>query len=166
MLKTIAGLAPLAVVLAALGAAIWWMLSRDMVLGKWVLAAVMLGHGLVHAMFVLPEPAAKAGGTEWPFGMAKSWLVTAAGLDVNVVRVVGVAFIGVVVVGFVLAALATVGVVMPSSAWPALVVISATASAVMLALFFNPQLVLGLAIDAVLLWVALATVWSPSAAAS
>jgi hypothetical protein len=55
---------------------------------------------------------------------------------------------------------------MPSSAWPALVVISATASAVMLALFFNPQLVLGLAIDAVLLWVALATVWSPSAAAS
>ena len=129
-----------------------------------ILAAVMLGHGLVHAMFVLPEPAAKAGGTEWPFGMAKSWLVTAAGLDVNVVRVVGVAFIGVVVVGFVLAALATVGVVMPSSAWPALVVISATASAVMLALFFNPQLVLGLGIDAVLLAVVLASAWTPATA--
>ena len=60
MLKTIVGLVPLAVVLAALGTAIWWMLSRDMVLGRWILAAVMLGHGLVHAMFVMPQPAAKA----------------------------------------------------------------------------------------------------------
>jgi hypothetical protein len=166
MLKTIVGLVPLAVVLAALGAAIWWMLSRDMVLGRWILAAVMLGHGLVHAMFVMPQPTAKAGGTEWPFDMAKSWLVTAAGLDVNLVRMIGVAFIGVVVVGFMLAALATVGVVVPSGAWPALVSFSAVASAVMLVLFFTPQLLLGLAIDAVLVWVALAAVWTPSAAAS
>ena len=166
MLKTIVGLAPLAVVLAALGAAIWWMLSRDMVLGRWILAAVMLGHGLVHAMFVMPQPTAKAGGTEWPFDMAKSWLVTAAGLDVNLVRMIGVAFIGVVVVGFLLAAVATVGGVVPSGAWPALVAFSAVASAVMLVLFFTPQLVLGLAIDAVLVWVALAAVWTPSAAAS
>jgi hypothetical protein len=88
------------------------------------------------------------------------------GLDVNLVRMIGVAFIGVVVVGFMLAALATVGVVVPSGAWPALVSFSAVASAVMLVLFFTPQLLLGLAIDAVLVWVALAAVWTPSGAAT
>jgi hypothetical protein len=48
--------------------------------------------------------------------------------------------------------------------WRAAVVASAAASIVLLALFFNPQLILGLAIDAVLLWVVLAPVWWPPGA--
>jgi len=167
--KTILGLVPLAVVLAGVGIAIWWMLAREMTLGKWVLGAFLLGHGLVHAMFVMPRPAttdAAAGAAEWPFDMTRSWLVTGPGLDVNLVRLVGVALIGVVVVGFLLAALSTVGILVPVGLWPALVVASAAASAVLLATFFSPQLVLGLAIDAILVWVALASVWTPAAAVS
>jgi hypothetical protein len=166
MLKTIAGLVPLAIVLSGIGIAIWWLLSKEMALGKWVLGGFLVGHGLIHLLFVMPAPAATADGPEWPFDMTRSWLVSGPGLDVNVVRVIGVALIGVVAIGFVLAGLATVGIVVPSSWWRFLVGAAATASVVLLALFFSPQLVLGLAIDAVLLWVVLAAVWAPTVAAS
>ena len=166
MLKSLAGLVPFAVVLAGIGVAIWWLLSREMALGRWVLGGFLLAHGLIHTLFVVPAPATTAGGAEWPFDLTQSWLVTSVGLDVNLVRVIGIALIGVVVVGLLLAALGTVGILVPSGWWPALVVGSAAASAVLLVLFLNPQLVLGLAIDAVLLWVVLDSVWSPTAAAS
>jgi hypothetical protein len=39
--------------------------------------------------------------------------------------------------------------------------ITAVASAVLLVLFFHPQLVLGLAIDGVLLWVSATQAWTP-----
>ena len=136
-MKTALGLVPLAVVLAGVGIAIWWMLAREMALGKWVLGAFLLGHGLVHAMFVMPRPAttdAAAGAAEWPFDKARSWLVTGAGLDVNLVHVIGVALICAVTVGFLLAGLATVGILFPAGWWPVLVVASAAASAVLLAL--------------------------------
>jgi hypothetical protein len=164
MQKALVGLAPLAVVLAAAGIAISWMLAREMTAGRWALAAFLIGHGWVHAMFIFPKPATTDGGTEWPFDMAQSWLVGSAGLDVKVVRVIGIAFLGVVAIGFLLAALTTIGFVVPAGWWPVLVVVSAAASALMLGLFFSPQLVLGLAIDAVLLWAVLASVWTPAAA--
>jgi hypothetical protein len=62
--------------------------------------------------------------------------------------------------------MATVGVLVPSGWWPVLVAASAVASALTLALFFDPQLVLGLGIDALLVWVVLASVWTPAAAVS
>jgi hypothetical protein len=164
MLKTITGMLPWVVVLAALGGSIWWLLSREMAAGKWLLAGLLVGHGAVHVMFAAPSPAATAGGPEWPFDMAGSWLVSGLGLDPNVVRAVGIALIAVVVAGFVLTGLATVGIVVPSGWWGALAVGSAAVSALTLGLFFNPQLILGLGIDAVLAWVVLAGAWSPAAA--
>jgi hypothetical protein len=166
MLKTMAGLVPFAVVLAGIGVAIWWLLSREMALGRWVFGGFVVAHGLIHMLFVVPAPATTAGGAEWPFDLTQSWLVTSVGLDVGPVRVIGVALIGLVVVGFLLAGLATVGILVPSGWWPALVVASAAASAVLLVLFFNPQLVLGMAIDALLLWVVLDAVWTPTATVS
>jgi hypothetical protein len=159
-------LLPLAVALVAIGLAISWMLSRGMSLGVWVLAGFLVAHGLVHLMFLSPAPASASapGATEWPFDMAKSWLVTGPGLDVNVVRAVGIALIAAVVVAFALAGLATAGIVVPAGSWRVLVAISAVASIALLALFFNPQLVLGLGIDAVLLAVVVASVWTPATA--
>lgn len=164
MLKTIAGLAPLAIVLSGVGIAIWWLLARDLAIGRWVLGGFLVAHGLIHFLFVVPAPATTAGGAEWPFDMTQSWLVTGAGLDMGPVRVIGAALIGIVAIGFLLAGLATVGIVIPSGWWRVLVVGSAAASIVLLALFFSPQLVLGLGIDAVLLLIAVAAVWAPTAA--
>ncbi len=160
-MKTIVGILPWALVVAALGIATWWLLSRDMAAGRWLLAALLIGHGVVHVMFAVPAPAATEGGPDWPFDMAGSWAINGAGLDLNVVRAVGLALIAVVVVGFALAALATVGIVVPSGWWQPTVAVAAIASAVLLVLCFEPQLVLGLGIDAVLLWVVVTNAWVP-----
>ena len=160
-MKTIVGILPWAVVVAAIGGAIWWLLSRDMAAGRWLLAALLLGHGAVHVMFAVPAPAATGGGSDWPFDMARSWAITGAGLDLNVVRAVGVALIAIAVGGFGLAALSTVGILVPPGWWQLTVAVSAVASAVLLGLFFEPQLVLGLGIDAVLLAVVATGAWTP-----
>jgi hypothetical protein len=57
-----AGTLPWAVVLAVTGGAIWWLLSRDAVAGRWLLAALLIGHGVVHPLFAVPAPSATDGG--------------------------------------------------------------------------------------------------------
>jgi hypothetical protein len=93
--------------------------------------------------------------------MARSWAITRASLDAKMVRIIGVGLIAVVVVGFSLAALSTVGIIVPSGWWQPIVAVSAVTSAVLLLLFFEPLLVLGLGIDAVLLSVVAARAWVP-----
>ncbi len=161
MVKAMAGLLPWAVVLIGIGGAVWWLLSREMVAGRWLLAALLLGHGLVHLMFLVPAPPAADGTAEWPFDMARSWAVSSAGIDGSTVRTAGAVLITVVVAGFVLAALSTVGIIVPSGWWPPIVAVSSVGSAILLVLFLEPQLVLGLGIDAALLWVVLARSWLP-----
>lgn len=161
MVKTMAGALPWAVVLVVIGGAIWWLLSRDMAAGRWLLAVLLIGHGLVHLLFAVPAPAATEGGAEWPFDMARSWAVTGAGFDLNLIRVIGAVLIAVTVGAFALAALSTVGIIVPSGWWQPTVALGAIASAAMLVLFFEPQLVLGLGIDAVLLWVVMIRTWMP-----
>jgi len=159
--KTLVGILPWAGVLAAIGLAIWWLLSKEMAAGRWLLAGLLIGHGVVHLMFAAPSPAATEGGPEWPFEMARAWVVSGAGLDLTVARVVGVALIGIVVIGLALAGLATVEVIVPSGWWQPAVAGSAVASAVLLVLFLQPQLVLGLGIDAALLVVVATRAWAP-----
>jgi hypothetical protein len=161
MARTMVGTLPWAVVLVVIGGAIWWLLSRDNGLGQWLLAALLVGHGLVHVLFAVPAHAPTDGGAEWPFDMARSWAITRAGIDANLVRIGGMTLITVVVVGFSLAALSTVGIIVPSDWWQPTVALSAVTSAILLVLFFEPQLVLGLGLDAVLLWVVVAGAWRP-----
>jgi hypothetical protein len=159
MLKTMTGTLPWAVVVVAIGGAIWWLLSRDIEAGRWLVAALLMGHGVVHVLFAAPTPAATDGGAEWPFDMAQSWAVSRAGLDLNVIRGIGAVLIAVTVGALALAALATVGFIVPAEWWQPTIALGATASAAMLVLFFEPQLVLGLGIDAVLLWVVVSRAW-------
>jgi hypothetical protein len=159
MVKTMAGTLPWAVVLVAAGVAIWWLLSHDMAAGRWLLAALLIGHGVVHLLFAVPAPAATDGGAAWPFDMSQSWAVTRAGLDLGLARVIGAVLIAITVGAFVLAALATVGIVVPSGWWQPTIALGAIASAATLVLFFDPQLVLGLGMDAILLWVVATRAW-------
>jgi hypothetical protein len=161
MMKALIGILPWAIVLAAAGGAIWWLLSRDMAAGRWLLAALLIGHGLVHLMFAVPAPEATAGGPEWPFDMARSWPVTGAGLDLDVVRAFGLAAITIVVGGFAVAALATVGILVPAGWWQPALLVSAVASAGVLFVFFQPQLALGLGVDGALLAVLARGAWAP-----
>ncbi len=131
---------------------------------KFLLAAFLIGHALVHAAYLSPAPPRTADGPEWPFEMARSWLVTGAGLDPALVRAFGTALVLTTIALIVAAGLSTVGWLVPSEWWSALVVGGAVASALTLAVFFHPWIVLGLVIDAVLLWVVLVTGWTPATA--
>jgi hypothetical protein len=163
-MKTITELAPLAIGVAVVSGVTWFLLDRNIGLGRWLLAGLLLAHGWVHVMFVFPRPeAAAAGGPTWPFDMARSWLVTGVGLDVGLVRVVGVAVMAVVVIGFLLSALSTFGFVVPAGWWPALVAGSAIGSLLLLGLFWSPMLLIGIGIDVALLWLVLASGWRPDA---
>jgi hypothetical protein len=161
MVRTMVGILPWAVVLLVIGGAVWWLLSREMAAGRWLLAALLIGHGVVHGLFLVPAPATTDGGAEWPFNLARSGAMAGAGLDADAVRIAGLALITVVVGGFSLAALSTVGIILTSGWWQATVTVSAITSAIVLVLFFEPQLVLGLGIDVALLWVVAARTWTP-----
>jgi hypothetical protein len=162
MAKTIGGLVPFGIVLVGIAAAIWWLLSSENSLGKWLLAGFLVAHGLIHLLFLVPAPAASGSGPAWPFDLGQSWLVGNAGLEVGLVRVIGVALVLAVAGAFLLSGLATAGIAVPSGLWRPLVAASAVVSVLTLALFFDPQLVLGLAIDGVLLAVVATALWTPA----
>ena len=129
---------------------------------KLLLAGFLAAHGLIHASFLSPTPPATAGGPPWPFDMAKSWLVTQAGLDAGQVSVVGTVLVALTIIGFGLAALGAAGWIVPAELWRPLIVGSVAASALLLALFFHPVLMLGFLIDAALLWAVFVMSWNPA----
>ena len=86
-----------------------------------------------------------------------SWAV--AGLDATHTRQLGAALTAITLVAFTLAAIAAVGL-FPGGVWVASVAIGSIASICLLVLFFRPWLVLGVVIDAVLLWATLIQGWT------
>jgi hypothetical protein len=167
MSKTLIGLAPVAAATVFLGVAIWYLFEQDLVLASWLFAIFLAGHGLVHIMFAVPRPAGAAttsGGTQYPFDASQSWLVRRAGVDVKAVRPLVLALVVVTMIGYVLAAMATVGFIVPESTWTALVTFSTLASAALLLIEVSPALVIGIGIDAALLWLVFVASWTPATA--
>jgi len=163
-MKALLDLLPIGIGVALAALLTWFLLDRNWALGRWLLAALLLFHGWVHAMFVFPQPEAASAtdtGLSWPFDLSRSWLIGGAGIDTGLVRTVGIGLIVIVVVTFGLAALATVGWLVPAEWWSGLVIGAAASSTLMLIAFFAPALLLGFAINAALVWVVVASIWSP-----
>ena len=158
-MKSISGVLPWVVIMTACGGAIWWMLARDVTAGRWLFGAILLGHGLVHLMYAVPESET---GSDWPFAMDRSWVTSGINLSPGMARTIGWLLIAVTIVGLAIAAAATAGIAIPAGWWQPLVVVGAAASLLALVLFFDPQLVLGLGINIALIWVAVSGVWVPS----
>lgn len=166
-MKAMLDLLPVGIGVALVAAVTWFLLDRNIGLGKWVLAALLLAHGWVHLMFVFPTPeaaSATAGGLAYPFDMGRSWLIANVGLDAGLVRGLGIVVMAVTFAGFSLAALATVGWVVPVGWWAGLVLASAAASTLLLLLFFSPALLVGFALNAALWWLVATSIWMPVAA--
>lgn len=158
-------LAPLAIAIAVIALVVWLMLINDIVLGQWLLALLVFAHGWVHLMFVFPKPERGgdyAGVSEYPFDFGRSWLIRRAGLDISVARTVGLVVMVVTFAASLLAALATVGLIVPVDWWAPLMLVAAVASSVMLVLFYSPALILGFAIDALIVVLVLSGSWSPA----
>ena len=127
------------------------------------LAALIAGHGLIHLGFVSPRPAPSPGAPPWPFDAERSWLLGAVGIDAGVARAVAWVLVATLVAGYVVAALATLPI-LPAALFPPAAVIASIASLVLLLVFFHPWLVIGIAIDAVLLWAVVVGHWAPASA--
>ena len=113
-----------------------------------VLGVLLVAHGLVHLLWFAAndDPA-------WPFRLDRSGLLSGA-----TQKPVAVALVAVIVAGFGLLGLAVWGVPGLGSIWPWLAVGAAVASLAALVLFWDRQLLLGVAIDVTLIGVAL---WRP-----
>ena len=125
-----------------------------------LIAGVLLAHGAIHAGFVSKRPPEKPGAPPWPFDLGRSWLLGRLGVPAGTVRILGLALAAATLGGFALAALATLGI-LPTAAWGPTVAVGSLASLALLVAFFHPWLVVGVAIDLLLLWVALVAAWPP-----
>jgi hypothetical protein len=131
---------------------------------KLVIAAFLAAHAAIHASFIAPRPPVTAGGPAWPFDLTRSWVLSPFGFDGDVTRLLGIALVAVTIGGFGLAALAVIGIA-PAGVWAPAVVAGALSSFALIAVFFHPWLVLGMAIDAALIWAVLVADWTPDAVA-
>lgn len=114
-----------------------------------VLGLLLVAHGLVHLLWLAPSD-----DSAWPFRLDRSWLVPEEAR-----RPVAVVLIAVVVAGFALLGLAVWGVPGLASIWPVLAVGAVLASLATLVLYFDRQLLWGVAIDVAIIVVAL---WRPA----
>jgi uncharacterized membrane protein YphA (DoxX/SURF4 family) len=106
-----------------------------------VTGVLLLAHGLVHLLYLVPEVP--------EFSFDQSWLAQDAAR-----RPLGLSLMAATVAGFAILALAVWGVPGLSARWVALTGVACLLSAVLLVTFWHNQLVFGLAIDVALVVVA------------
>jgi hypothetical protein len=121
-------------------------------------AAFLIAHGLVHALFLAPPPAAKDGPT-WPFELDRSWLLGPLGVAPGTSRILGLVLVVLTIATCCLAGIVTLGIV--TELWAASVALAASVSLVLLGLFYQPWLTIGVGIDLALLWAVLVMGWTP-----
>lgn len=102
-----------------------------------VVGVLFIAHGLVHLLYLAPDT---------PFSLEKSWIVPEGSR-----RPVAYLLMGATILAFILVALALWGVPGLSTVWPVVTMVGAGLSLVLLAAFWNTQLVFGIAIDLALL---------------
>jgi len=112
---------------------------------RMVVGVVLLAHGLVHLLYLAPD--------------VEAFSIGSGPLPEQARRPVALALLTATVLASVLVALSVSGVPGLSGVRPFLVVVAAGLSALLLLLFWDRQLVLGLGIDAALVVLAL---WRPS----
>ena len=109
---------------------------------------LLIAHGLVHVIWFAPNEE-----TAWPFHLERSWLVPEQAR-----RPLAIALVALSVAAFVLVGLAIWGVPGLVMMWPVLAIAGVVASLAMLTVFWDRQLIWGVAIDLALLVLA---VWRP-----
>ena len=129
-------------------------------LARLLIAGFLLAHGPSTLASSRRDHPRSPADHPWPFDLERSWLETRLGVTAGTVRLLGLALVAATIGGFALAALATLGI-LPSGAWGATVAVGSLASLALLIVGFHRWLFIGIAIDVVLLWVALVAAWTP-----
>ena len=109
----------------------------------------LVAHGLVHGLFVVPRP--PDAGPSWPFDPSESWLLNRLGVEPDPARAIAAGLVAVTVVAFIVTAFTVIGI-LPADWLQVLAIASASVSLILLGTFFHPWLVIGVAIDAAIVW--------------
>ena len=119
------------------------------------LAIFLILHGLVHVILAMaPKP--DAAEAVFATFFSKSWLLPGANL-----RYAAFILATAAAVGFIATGLSLLDVLVPIDWWRGLAIASAVVSLLLLLLFWHRYLVVGVAIDLLLLVVVIFTSWSP-----
>jgi len=110
-----------------------------------VVGLLLLAHGLVHLLYFVTN----ADDVKFPFTITSSWLVPEPAR-----RPVAIVLVAVTIAAFALLGLAVWGVPGLAAIWPLLAVVGSVASLAVLIAFWDTQLLLGVAIDAAVVVVA------------
>ena len=119
---------------------------REAVGMRTIFGVFLIVHGLIHAMWFIPEPD-NPGGPPWPFGLEDSWLLNAANAPESLVRGLAVTLAVLSVAGFVGAGLGVLGVPGLAGVWSVLTIASAVVSLLLVLLFWHLYFIVGLALD-------------------
>ena len=115
---------------------------------KVLLGLLLVVHGLIHLVYFAP-----ANDPKFPMTAGKSWLVTSRGLPIEAVRRLVAVLAVTAAVAFCLLALSYFGLLVPTNWFTPLAVVAALASLLLIAVTWNVQFMVGVAIDvAVLVW--------------
>jgi len=127
---------------------------------KTIVAIFLILHGLTHSIMALvPNPNAPDAGVATFFSGIGSWLFT--GLSESASKTIATTLAVIATLGFVAAGLALFGILVPFDWWRILAIASAVVSLLLVVIFWDPYLIVGLLIDAAVLATLIFTNWSP-----
>ena len=127
---------------------------------KTIVAIFLILHGLVHSILAMvPSPKAPGGGIATFYPGLGSWLFT--GLSEQASKTIAILLSVIATLGFVATGLALLGALVPFDWWRVLAIASAAISLLLVAIFWDPYLIVGLLIDLAVLVTLLLTKWSP-----
>lgn len=127
---------------------------------KIVVALFLMLHGLVHAILAMvPDPDVADSGFATFF--SRSWLLGKIGLPESAIRTIALILAATATIGFVAAGLGLLGILVPFAWWRPLAITSAAVSLLFLLIYWNSYLIVGIAIDILILAVLIFTNWTP-----
>lgn len=119
---------------------------------KTLIGLFLIAHGLLHVSYLTPKP----DDPKYPFAFTKSWFANIVG---DISTPIGMTLTLLVVGCFMLTGLGVLGVPGLAGVWREFAVLGALLSVLLLTLYWHPWLVLGFAINALILFGILVLNW-------
>lgn len=131
-------------------------------MSKTIVAIFLILHGLTHSILAMvPSPNTPGAGVATFFPGLGSWLLTRLGLSESTTKTSAILLAVIATLGFAAAGLALFGILVPFDWWRALAIASAAVSLLLVLIFWDLYLIVGLLIDGAVLVTLLLTKWSP-----
>ena len=125
-----------------------------------IVAIFLILHGLVHAILAMVPNlhAPEAGSSRFFF---RSWLLSGLGLPESAGKTFAIILSATATIGFIATGLALLDFLVPFDWWRTLAIASAAVSLLLLVIFWNSYLIVGIVIDIVILVIGIFTNWTP-----